>query len=277
MLGDTEFSKFADYNVSCTQWGVDILQPELPDAKIDVIPHAVDTATFKQLPSEERLSLKQRIYGISATDETLSILSVGVNTDRKDHFTALCAIKELNQDELLGKIYFHTKAAAHGMDLYCQSRSAEVSPLEYRIADPSLLGCSDDALNKLYNASDCLLFTSRREGFGIPMIEAMAAGVPVLAPDYGPFREVLAEGDFGYLHKPVGKVWIRGDNRGYGWQSGSGVVARHLQFLSSAKKEAWDGPAEKIEVARMHIEQSYSLDAVTPLWQQYIKEALGGS
>ena len=277
MLGDVEFSKFADYNVSCTQWGVDILQPLLPDAKIDVIPHAVDTSVYKALPEKERKELRRGIYGIDSTDETLAILSLGVNTDRKDHFTALCAVKELNREQVQGKIYFHTKAAAHGMDLYCQSRSAEVSPLEYRIADSSLLGCSDEALNKLYNASDCLLFTSRREGFGIPMIEAIAAGVPVLAPDYGPFREVLAEGDFGYLHKPVGKVWVRGDNRGYGWQSGGDVVARHLQFLSSAKKEAWDGPAEKIEVARMHVEQSYSLESVTPLWREYIKEALDGS
>jgi glycosyltransferase involved in cell wall biosynthesis len=41
--------------------------------------------------------------------------------------------------------------------------------------------------------------TTRDEGFGIALIEAMAAGLPVVASDVPACREVLAEGEAGRL------------------------------------------------------------------------------
>ena len=38
----------------------------------------------------------------------------------------------------------------------------------------------DDTLNRLYNQAQCLVYPSRYEGFGIPVVEAMSAGCPVV-------------------------------------------------------------------------------------------------
>jgi glycosyltransferase involved in cell wall biosynthesis len=199
---------------------------------------------------------------------------VGVNSVRKDHFTSLTAIHELNKHQLKGKLYLQTEGVANGMDIYAQAASLGLSSLDYHIADASLLGCPDGALNRLYNAADCLLFSSRREGFGIPMIEAMAAGVPVLAPDYGPFSEVLGHGDFGHLHTPSGLVWLRDEHRGPGWQSSAQTVARHLEFFHAAMLETWDAPSDKVRNATEHVKSTYSLEVVTKLWEEKIKEVI---
>ncbi len=45
----------------------------------------------------------------------------------------------------------------------------------------------------LYNAAEALIFPSFYEGFGLPPLEAMACGVPVVASDIPVFREILQD------------------------------------------------------------------------------------
>jgi glycosyltransferase involved in cell wall biosynthesis len=49
----------------------------------------------------------------------------------------------------------------------------------------------------LYNAADVLLLTSEYEGFGMPLLEAMACGTPIVASRVASIPEVL--GDSGEL------------------------------------------------------------------------------
>ncbi len=52
---------------------------------------------------------------------------------------------------------------------------------------------SDPELRALYEAATCLLFPSRYEGFGLPPVEAMACGCPVLASGNGAVREICGD------------------------------------------------------------------------------------
>lgn len=55
-----------------------------------------------------------------------------------------------------------------------------------------------------------LVHTSRRESFGMVLAEAMAAGVPVIANDLGGMREVVADGETGYLVPPGDAAFLAG-------------------------------------------------------------------
>jgi glycosyltransferase involved in cell wall biosynthesis len=49
---------------------------------------------------------------------------------------------------------------------------------------------------------DVLLFTSEFEGLPLTVWEAMANEVPILAPDVGGFKEILAENECGLIYEP---------------------------------------------------------------------------
>lgn len=59
-----------------------------------------------------------------------------------------------------------------------------------------LEGVSDEYLEKVYGASDCLIAASLGEGFGLPLIEAAHYKLPILARDIPVFREVAGEHAF---------------------------------------------------------------------------------
>jgi len=52
---------------------------------------------------------------------------------------------------------------------------------------------SRDELAELYRGAACLVFPSRYEGFGLPIVEAMASGTPVVATPDAALREVAGD------------------------------------------------------------------------------------
>lgn len=56
--------------------------------------------------------------------------------------------------------------------------------------DIAFSGVSDQQLNLIYNACDVLLFPTLNEGFGLPIVEAFAVGLPVVASDIEVMQEI---------------------------------------------------------------------------------------
>jgi glycosyltransferase involved in cell wall biosynthesis len=54
-------------------------------------------------------------------------------------------------------------------------------------------GVSDDELAAIYTGAHALVFPSDDEGFGLPPVEALACGAPVVACDVPALREVLED------------------------------------------------------------------------------------
>ena len=67
-------------------------------------------------------------------------------------------------------------------------------PWAHELPDVTLTGhVSDDELAAIYSGARALVFPSDDEGFGLPTIEALACGTPVVASDIPVLREVLGD------------------------------------------------------------------------------------
>lgn len=61
-----------------------------------------------------------------------------------------------------------------------------------------MLGHRDD-IPELLSISDCFILTSRSEGLSCSIIEAMASGLAIVATNVGGNKELIKEGENGYL------------------------------------------------------------------------------
>ncbi len=83
----------------------------------------------------------------------------------------------------------------------------------YQATPKAPLLLDDDQIAMLYQVADALLFPSRQEGFGIPVLEAGLGRLPIFATDLPPFRE--SAGEFAVLFPPdtppddVGRAIVR--------------------------------------------------------------------
>lgn len=159
----------------------------IAENRVERIYNGVDFSAFGRRP-EDRAALRKRL-GFD-TDQWL-IVQVARLDPLKDHATAIRTI-----ERVAGK-----RADAR---LVLVGEGPERARIEAEIASRgigphvSLLGLRSDVAD-LLQASDLFLLTSVSEGIPVTLIEAMAAGLPVVATDVGGVAEVVVDGTTGLL------------------------------------------------------------------------------
>ncbi len=86
----------------------------------------------------------------------------------------------------------HLVVAGESDERYPQARQ-EVRSLGLQAAAHFVGHLSDAQMSALYRAADALVFPSFYEGFGLPPVEAMAYGVPVVSSDRTAMPEILGQ------------------------------------------------------------------------------------
>jgi glycosyltransferase involved in cell wall biosynthesis len=162
----------------------------------------VDPGRIKEIPNAVDLECFQRSFDRAAFLDAKGIqgrvcLCVARNHPQKDLPTLFRAFDRLRQS--LGEPVTLV-VAGRGMEAYPldSELASSVRLLELTPSNP--LEFPPSELVEWYQASDLFVLTSELEGFSTALVEAMAAGLPVVATDVAGIRERVENGKNGSLH-----------------------------------------------------------------------------
>lgn len=160
-----------------------------PEEKIKVVYNTI-SKNFRKL-SEEEIIKAQRDSTLNLPEKFL--IYVGVIEKRKNIDLILKLAENLDQINNDLKILLVGKPG-YGYEIF----KSKIDKLNSKILE--LNQVSDKDLLLLYNKAKILLFPSFVEGFGLPPIEAMACGTPVIASNCEALKEII--GEAGILCEP---------------------------------------------------------------------------
>ena len=167
-----------------------------PETSVSVVYNGIDRNAMTSVTEREVKEYRAK-YGLPQEH----VLAVGHFEQRKNYPRLIEAIALLKQ---------------RGLDfplVIVGNDSGEVSSLRMLIANLDiqnqvtlLTGLSDDEVRCAYLSCRLLAFPSSYEGFGIPILEAMAAGKPMVLSDLPIFREITQERSIYFDHNNVESI-----------------------------------------------------------------------
>lgn len=147
----------------------DILEfGKIDPEKISVIYQSCNPK-FTNMPTEGEMEATAKKYDLPKR----YLLCVGTIEERKNLMLAVRSLSLLPEDIHLVAVGKKTKYADKVME------TADKTGVSHRLH--LLSGVSDDELNVIYKKAEVFVYPSRYEGFGIPIIEAIFCGLPVVA------------------------------------------------------------------------------------------------
>jgi glycosyltransferase involved in cell wall biosynthesis len=162
--------------------------------KSDYIYHGVDTRVFKPATSKKEARKKFNI-----ADDVFVFGTVAANgdkEDRKGHAMSMKAMRyflDQNPDAKNIIWLYHTSPNdSRGMPLLSISRKLGLEKI-ISFMDPGMLSTmfTEEDLASLMSCFDIHLLCSKREGFGMPILETQACGVPNICHDFSSMTELV--------------------------------------------------------------------------------------
>ena len=171
----------------------------------------IDTNAWRMPEVKERKKIRD-VMGFE--EDTFAVLTVADNQERKNLSHAMDVFAKFAENKSNAKYVFVTR---------------ENNPVGWRLRDYAReLGISEKVvifergmpfpeLWAIYAACDMFFLSSKAEGLGMPLLEAMAVGLPIMATDCTAIHEVLDNGrgiliKYDYIHRdPFGngkRYWI---------------------------------------------------------------------
>ncbi len=173
------------------------------------IPHGVEPQVFHVNADKEAVAEFKRNLVNGADCEHLTVM-VAANKgfpDRKFFQGQVRAWADFAKDKPKARLYIHTEPTTMygGIDFRALLTALGIGdkvffPNRYSYH----LGYPAEYLAMVYNAADAFMGAAMAEGFGIPLIEAQACGVPVITSDFSSMPELVR---WGYKIAPADLYW----------------------------------------------------------------------
>jgi glycosyltransferase involved in cell wall biosynthesis len=201
----------------------------------------VDTDLWRIPIAEERNKIRTSILGFD--EDTFAVLTVADNQERKNLACSMQIFSEFAKDKPNARYILITRKNSPvgwnlddlAIDLGIQSKMLYFER-----------GMDFKQLWSIYAASDCMLLTSKTEGTGLPILEAMSIKLPCIATYCTGLKESLEDGrgyliDYEYQHIDCfgngNRYWA---SKKHGLELLEKVYAKQLPDIQSARKYVED-------------------------------------
>jgi len=257
--------------INCINWPTYQMVKERFPEKTNYIPHSVPQEIYHPLPEEQQIKHKISLLGSQRQDH-FTVLFVSRNARRKMPSDILVSWKQFI-DELKTK-HGHTKAT---LVMHTEPLDPE-GPNLHHVVD--MLEIKDHVffsknrvefqdMNKLYNAVDTVVNRSCNEGFGLPTLEAMMCGKPIITIKTGGLTrqvEDLETGEqYGIGLDPDAKSLVGNQLVPYIYED----YITH-ESLSNAFMQMYEwGPEKRKQVGQRaieHCKKDYNMDSLITKW-----------
>jgi glycosyltransferase involved in cell wall biosynthesis len=215
----------------------------VPRRLLTVVPNGVDTDQFRDVPPGTRESIRQSL-GLGNEFVWLAVGRFEIAKDYPNMLRAFATVRERRPQAVLllvgrGSLQEETEGFARALALGSGVR---------------FLGVRQD-VPEIMNAADGYVMSSAWEGMPMVLLEAAAAGLPIVATRVGGNHEVVSDG-----------------------QSGSLVPPREHALLGQAMLRLMDLPDEQRramgERGRELVRAHYGLGRVAQRWEDIYREVL---
>jgi len=160
------------------------------------LPHGCDTSIFKPMDK-----LKCREY-FGLPKDAFIYLCVAANHGPRKNIPALLKAfamfvnrERISPDECILLLHTYVHKDVHNPTGYelpyiwqylgIEGYVKHTNPMEY------LIGFTEEEMAMLYNCADVFILPSCGEGFGIPLVESMACGLPVIGTEFSSIPEII--------------------------------------------------------------------------------------
>jgi glycosyltransferase involved in cell wall biosynthesis len=176
----------ADERVVFSRFAADLIADAIgrPPA---VLYHGVDPAVFGP---RDKAAAKRRVVG---DDQAFVVGCVAANQPRKNLPALVRAFAAFAADKSDALLYLHAPVVGHWDLEAVAARHGVADRVRATLGYDPRRGLPDETLAVVYNAFDVFALPTMGEGFGLPLLEAQACGVPALATDCSACPELLPD------------------------------------------------------------------------------------